>query len=208
MCFHVSDINFPKWKFPQLFSHFAYKFGTLFFSMPLYLYKTLYISKGLRKFGSQISCDIYHFRIDSLLFSKPCYSFHFLYHLSHKVCCYRFPLTLINILLTLRSRIVLVAWHLPKCTLPVHRLLPCQGQTLSCIISPWFSLFNWFISIHAPVSLFHCFKFLSKSAHKSTHSDLSCGKHIGTELVGRRKGDDLSYSIVSQAGQWVYIIPR
>ena len=127
-------------KISKLSFHVISEFGTIFFSKTLYLYKILYISKDLRKFRSQISCDIYYFRRDSLLFSKLCHSFHFLYPLSYKVCHHRFPLTLINKLLTSRSGILVAAWHLPKCTLPIHRVLPWQGQILSCIISPSFSL--------------------------------------------------------------------
>lgn len=144
--------------------------------------KVIYF-KGLEKIWKSDFMWWYYFRIDSLLFFKPCYSFHFLYHLSHKVCHHRFPLPLINIPLILRSRLLVATWLSLKCTLPIHQMLPCQGQTLSCIINPCFSHSNWSLSIYTPLSVFHRFKFLSKSAHKQTHSDLSCGKLIGAELL-------------------------
>lgn len=165
MCFHNCDINFLKLEFPKLFSHFAYKFGTIFFSKALYLYRTWYISKGFRKFGSEISCHIYYFRIDSLLFSKSSHSFHlFFSSLPYISPCVFFltqyvtmesPTTLMNRLPTLRSRILPAAQHLLTAYFLSHRCFPVRGNSPRLSVLG-FSLCNC-LSIYIILVIFTCF---------------------------------------------------
>lgn len=65
-------------------------------------------------------------------------------------------------------------------------------------LPPTFLPFPLFLSLSLSLFFPHCFKFLSKFSHRSTHSDLLCGKLIGTDLVEYKEQKHWTCSSVSE----------